>query len=427
MTSLYMAMILFCFVVLYVVVIHDTGPFTAVAIFGVVNSLMAVGTLLQLDSSIRADQVHAAVVVWTAVAFTLGAIAQSRRLGRRANHRAPSVVIIHAGRGTLTLFGISTIVAIAYFAIAGSAFMMSVQATLWGQPLTAAEVATQRLSAYSGDRYLFPGYVNQVKNVLLPGLFLVISADWIRRRRGLGVAIIGLVVVLVLLGTGQRGPFVIAAITGVTFLYWLRGGRLERPARLAIILGVVGFLIATIMTGRVAISDEIVSSARAGFEGMLDRVLLQQQEASVAAFRYIYERPTSWGREWLQGLLGLLPGVKGSGLANEVFATMYGSDRGTAPPSLWGSIYHNFGSIGVAIAPFLLATALSRITNRALGREERNTVELAGICGVFVVMGFWAGGGGIDQLLNYGIAIWALMWWYGSRLHGRSRTFEADV
>ena len=83
------------------------------------------------------------------------------------------------------------------------------------------------------------------------------------------------------------------------------------------------------------------------------------------AFWYTYKQPTQDGADWKSSLLGILPGAGDAkvGLAHQVFAMVYGTPRGTAPPSIWGSVYYNFGWPGLILTPILLAICYQVITS----------------------------------------------------------------
>ena len=83
---------------------------------------------------------------------------------------------------------------------------------------------------------------------------------------------------------------------------------------------------------------------------------------SLITFRYLYEIPITYGYDWFRGIIGIFPGIKGSEIQHIVFGLIHGNPRGTAAISLIGSIYHNFGLIGVIFISFLLALFLNNIT-----------------------------------------------------------------
>ncbi|WP_144389517.1 hypothetical protein [Pigmentiphaga sp. NML080357] len=81
----------------------------------------------------------------------------------------------------------------------------------------------------------------------------------------------------------------------------------------------------------------------------LRRIFFAQQWAGLEAFRYIYDRPIVWFHEWAESIAGILPGNRGSTLANEIHNVMFGSFGGTAPPTVFGSAYYNGGFLGIVL------------------------------------------------------------------------------
>ncbi|GAA1916020.1 hypothetical protein GCM10009737_16830 [Nocardioides lentus] len=217
-----------------------------------------------------------------------------------------------------------------------------------------------------------------------------------------------------LLGTGQRSPLVLFAIVLATFAYLVSGRRVTGKTVFAVFFVFVPVItLATAVLGRSGAGNSSVLGLLGEF---LQRILASNQTSSVVGWRYIYRRgpQETFGGEWLESLQGLLPGSAGSTLANEIFAVLYGSDRGTSPPSLWGSIYYNFGYSGIAVAPVILAMIFAGVTRLGTRSKERNTLELIGIAGVFATIGTWVAGTPV-YLLNTGIAVYAVVWVIGSR------------
>ena len=101
------------------------------------------------------------------------------------------------------------------------------------------------------------------------------------------------------------------------------------------------------------------------------------------------------------------------------FAFMYGTDRRTAPISMWGSVYHNFAVVGIVVLHLLLAFIFQKLTMWILQRPSRNIIELLGISSFSVVLGNWVVGGS-EYLLNAGLGASLCVWWVGTRVSRRN-------
>lgn len=85
---------------------------------------------------------------------------------------------------------------------------------------------------------------------------------------------------------------------------------------------------------------------------------------------------TAYGAEWTKTLVGFLPGVQGSTLSSEVSNEVFGGYRGTVPVSLWTSIYHNVGFLGVLPTTIVLMKLIELITHLFLRRMPVTTIHL---------------------------------------------------
>lgn len=410
----------------YTLTIRRVGLLSASSIFVYLQLIMALGTLPVLDPAREADRVHAAVLAYTLCAFMV--VSACYHAIRPPDTTPPTVTTFTPGVVTAAFIVVSLAVTVAYFLAVGHvALFDGLSNVLFG---TRNDVATLRLESYSGSDYLFPGYVNQFKNVLLPALVAITVTFWIRRRHVpyllavplVGAAFVGLV------GTGQRGAFVIFVITVVVYVYMLDRRRFPRRAVSLAIIAVPVVLLATLALGRS--SDQLTADtgvlgkaavAATEFQG---RILQTNQESSVVAFRYVYEeQAVQNGAEWGRAFVGILPGEPGSDLANRIYYRFYGTDRGTGTESLWASVYHNFGDVGIVLAPVLLALLAGAISNRVRSAHRRSTLTTMGMAGVTTTFGFWVAGPPVF-LLNAGILVYLALWFLGARLDRRE---EAEL
>lgn len=422
--------ILASFCLYYLMVIRRVGLLTPESLFVYMNLLMAVGSLPLLDPGREADEVHGYVLAYTLTCFMLvsGVVHLSRPKPRTS--LAYEVVAFRPSIAYWILFVLSvTVVVIYYFAVGYSALLRGLANTVSGG---SEDVAGLRVDSYSGSRYFFPGYVNQFKNVLLPALTVVLVTYWARsgRQRWLSAGLLSVIVLFGLLGTGQRGAFVTFAMTLLAFVYLMEKRAFPRRGAIIVLLVVPVVMLSTVALGRSNNSYSANAGAVARSATVLSelqgRILQDNQQSSVVGFRYVYEsEEVQGGREWGRSLAGVLPGDRGSDLPSRIFTQMFGSTRGTAPPSIWGSIYHNFGLGGVAIAPVVLALIIGKITRKAAIPRQRNTLEVVGIAGVLTTVGLWV----VDTpvfLLNTGLVVYMVLWAWGVRA-SRVNTSETAV
>lgn len=416
------------FIVYAATVLHSTGYVNANALFAYIQTIMALGTFPLLDGN-RESHVQygyitlAATLIYFVASFALMLRRPVMLRARGAWEPPPSPVRTFVPRLTtwLVLTLCVAIIAAYYVNVGASALIEGVRNTVSGGD---ADIAGIRLSAYAGERYFYPGYVNQFKNALFPALILVVVVYWWRsgRRRIFLTLALSSYAVFGLVGAGQRGAFVQSAVMVAVFSYLLSGYRFPRGSIRLGIIAVCVLVTVSMALGRggsgLGSDASMFSHAVAALNDFVDRIVRQQQSAGLAAFEYIYAQPTQWGREWGQALTGLLPGVGGSDLGGRVFEQVYGSTRGTIPPSIWGSVYYNFGWLGVVLVPVLFAMTTSKVVNMSALSTPRNTLELTGIAGVATTLGFWASDSPIF-IFNNGIAMYALLWCVGTAVRRR--------
>jgi oligosaccharide repeat unit polymerase len=274
------------------------------------------------------------------------------------------------------------------------------------------DVRTLRLNAYAGGQYFAPGYVNQFKNVLFPLLLSYLFARYIllRRRTDLFIVITLVPLCLVfLLGTGQRGAMILACITAVLFFMACLPERSRRiiVATIAIVL-CAALLLSTLILGRAV--NHVESREDVGALGMevVDRFSSGNQVAAIDGFRYIYEQPLHYGLgEWVYAFTGIIPGhERHVGLASELFRQAYGSTQGTAPASIWGGAWYEFGLGGVLGLAFILGVLYHGVY-ASLCRGEKTLGRLLTYAALTQILGMWAAGG--PEFVFYGGLITVLV------------------
>lgn len=430
--AVYLALVLIGLASYIAAVSRRSGYLTASSLFVYSQGIMAVGTYFQLDAKVGPDRVYGALVTFC----TLAVMLVSAWLTLRSNVSVATLVrcrLDAPGFKEYALIAVSIFITIGYFvAIGHSAFIDGLANTFAGAH---NDVTQLRIDSYSGSKYFFPGYVNQFKNVLLPALVTVVLTYRIRVRRFrlLTSAPLVLIALFGLVGTNQRGALILFLITLVVYLYLLNMGRFSTRVILPVVGAGVFMVLATIglargsdVHGDVGIGHRVAVVA----DQIGGRAFRDQQVAAVAGFRYIDPRPIQYGRQWLDAAIGLTPMSRGSDLDFKIFETQYGSMRGTSPPSIWGSVFHNFGWPGVLVFPGLIAAGLVWVTRQGLRSVERTPLEVIGIAGTFSCLGMWAAGDP-TFLLNAGVAVYIALWWWGSArrsrgTHGKTAQKQED-
>lgn len=396
------------------------GIISAVGIFAVTNWIMAVGTVIRLDLGRTDDALHAWMLIATTASFAV--VASLALLTRAKTEKLINTSKVLPEKPFIVWFLIflSIAISLGYFAAIGYlAFFEGIRSSLSGQD---TDLATLRLQSYTGEQYFFPGYVNQFKNSLLPMLIVVmIVSMWQNRAsfRFLISVILGSLSLILLLGTGQRGAFVLIAISVVVLARIANPREFGKRAWKLAVPVLAIFLVATAASGRASVGARSglgpVEQTMELIDQSVYRIFGSNQEASVAGFRYVASLEPVGGRDWWNGIIGLLPGQASQAIENVIFGLLYGSQRGTSPLSLWGSAFYNFGILGPLLLAALLG-ALTVVVSRAgvTGLHERSWIELVGIAGVSAVLGSWVAGSPLF-LINTGIVVYTFLWWWGRR------------
>lgn len=422
--SEYLTLVFAALVVYLISAGQRLGHLSGMSLFVYAQAIMAVGIIPSLDPLSRADQTHALVIVGTFLVLTLTSVGYSFLFVTKTRKMYNPTVDFDYPRTSVWLLTIVSLgISVLYYASIGYiAFFESMQSIING---TGEDLANLRLQSYSGSRYLFPGYVNQFKNALLPALVLVIIVAAFRlkeRHRILAAITLIPATLIVLLGTGQRAPFVRVLIFAVVALYLIAPKNMRRYAPRIALIGLPIFFLSTFATGRAATdltqADGLGGTIGVFFEQLAFRIFGSSQIGATTGFRYIFNQNIATGSEWRESILGLLPGQAGSDIANQIFALLYGSTRGTAPLSLWGSVYYNFGTGGCLVIAAAIALLLSRMSKSTNALTRTNVIQLAGISGTYITMGLWISDGPTTPL-NAGLVVYLFLWVWGGRIARR--------
>ncbi len=327
-------------------------------------------------------------------------------------HRMKKLEIEHGlvyDFGFLFLALFSTLVCIAYFrAVGQNIFLMGVANMLSGGPDPNTEdFGTMRLKAYNsaitGD-YYYPGFVNQFKDTLFPlSMFYLWSKYLLSKNFRYPVfllLILSLVSLVSIMGTGQRGAFVIALLVGGGFMITVLNKKHKRIFSFIVgIPALVLFMISTFINGRTGSGEFDIGEV---FKAIWERIASDNQSSAAIGFREVmYPRGIQWGSEWWEGIQGFSPWHSGSYLANEIAAFLWISDYGNAPPSNWGSTYYNFGFYGIFLYPFLTAIIVKYFYRRFYTGPKR-LFRIQSYIFMFILYGAWISGAPAEFYVNVG-------------------------
>lgn len=341
--------------------------------FPVALALMAIGTVPLVDLRLTSDQVYIAMFATAMVSFFaatwLSILIYPMRQNLMKYARTEEAKFSEDEVWICVIFFIiSIVITILYYRAVGYNVMWLL---LSGQ---VEDYSTLRIESYSGVDYFAPGYVNQFKNVLLPVTALILSvflAENSRKELFWSFIVIAWPIVFIAVaGTGQRA-FLVYSFAAVVMAFSLRNaGKIQSKGRSNLVLiGIPVIALFSLMTGAYAGIDE--GGVGAIIAKGVERFTSIQQEGGLFGFRYIYMLQTAWFSEWWQGVVGILPSVEGSTLSHEIYAILYGTDRGTAPLASVGSAYYNGGILGVILLFSVMGFIYSYLYRRFLvGRKS---------------------------------------------------------
>lgn len=399
MDLIYILILVFTLETVFLIYFHKTcwisNPVVGFLLF---NWVMGVGVFLLLNLDVESDLVHVYITMLTPIFLTLGSILVRSITNLDSRYKSfwikETILENKADVYKLVfIFVFCVLITILYYIAVGyNLFFLALQGG-------GGDFTTMRLQAYAGDSYFAPGYVNQFKNTLLP--LISFSLIFYFKGRYFHKPLVIFVIFFLtyaLLGTGQRTFLVTSLLMFIVVAISIRRGNLDlRKLAIPIIGSVFIFIFLSSLLGR---SDE--GSFLSGIEALIHRIFASNQISSVYGFRYIYEQEIVWGAEWGKSFAGLLPGVRGSDLSNRIHYILFNSDRGTAPLSIWGSVYHNFGFIGTVIVAFLMGVFYKLLYLRFISGKY-SIFRVSTYSALFLYLSIWIAGSPV-QLLNNGLA-----------------------
>lgn len=411
----------------YVLIARIIGIARPDVLFLTLHVLTLWGTLPQLDQGNPTHELYADLLTFSTLVFMVASAAGHTvlRTPRFEQVAVDSTKPLGSGARVLLLIGIG-IVVLYYVSVGYSALIVGLQSAITGSE---NDVANQRLESYAGSRYLFPGYVNQFRNAIVPMLATLLILQW-RRSSGPNHTLVsialGAFAAFSLLGTAQRTAAVFFVIAILIVLWQINPKAARKQSILVALISLPLLALSTFALGREErSSDGLASNFLDLTSQLIERAFGGTAEVEIRGFEYITSLPTANGAEWWLSLTGLLPGQTGSRLPNIIFALSRGSDRGNAQPSLWGSAYHNFGFAGTLAFAALLGIALAMVTKSMNKVGTRNLYEIGGIAGTTVALGAWLVGSPVVPL-NQGLPAYILLWYIGTRLRKREDSAAAS-
>lgn len=314
-------------------------------------------------------------IVIFALGLLIGRIIVQHRVVSNRHKETPQV----DGKRVLCVSLFFTLVGVFYllwgYAVTGSIALLSPDA------VEARRIATDRGGAYVYFQTFFA----------VIGTIILLSYSLISKRfRLLSILTFG-IVVLLLLGTGNRvnllRPLVLAAMA----FHYLKGHLTLRKALILLLaLLVVTGVLQWLRMGRPLAADNIVEVFVNGYyyaqasTGAGLRIL--QQVLDVFGTQYDF-----WlGRYNLYSFVTLLPGKQAMGGDQYLGRVLFNRPRGQ-PPAFPGGLYIDFGYPGVIIGVLLAAVALQWLYSMRPGPDNLFAVWAYATTVLFVIWNFYVG------------------------------------
>lgn len=257
------------------------------------------------------------------------------------------------------------------------------------------------------------GYIYQFRAVLLPLLASFILFFEKKKTTRIITIPIFVLMIIFLLGTGQRNAFVYYGLCMVIYIIIMRKEYgltlISRPG--VIILGAIGvefLIILTITNGRVGNTDNVFNGA---IQSLINRVFLVNQESAIVGFNYMDSQGTVWGYDWWKMLEQLLPGKSDYIPVDYIsYSIVYGTLRGTNPPCIWGSAWYNFHLLGVTIFPFVLGFLYEKLHKTAKEFAQKDRLYILIYAALCTYLGIWTSGTPMVLFNNGVVTLFILRW-----------------
>lgn len=373
--------------------------------FIILQSIISLGTLWAIDLRQNTDVLYASLFFLALLGFLVGAFFQHIVLDIKGKSRAFFKKPIKDDASVTkfiiwVFFLISIYVVYLYYQAIGYNLFLDLAL---GKPIT--DFKSLRLDTYSGDTYYAPGYVNQLKNALLP-LTCGYLLFWLYHKdKKLILLIIAIPMLLMLLysllGTGQRAPLVYALVGFFFSISLLTNIKIQKTF--------IPFLALVPFFGLFSLANERITDftvLETVFE-IMKRIFINEQTEGILSFQYITTIDHAYFYEWLEGFLGILPNHPGSNLEHQAFYNLHGTYRGTSSVSTVASAYHNGGLFFVPIFYSILGVIYTTIYSRFL-KGSRTILRSFGYGYIFFILSVYIGGAPV-VLLNKGMLAFILI------------------
>lgn len=387
--------------ILFTIFNYKKYGITPAVIFVLMQMIMFSGILQLVDFGLQVDRKLVYIYIAALALFILG-VKYSVMIHGKATHKFllkdQSTLNKTQRKRVILLIIFSVAVCSWFFAqIGGNVFILMLKSLFENGTSNFTE---QRLKTYS---VIGSGYVYQFRVIILPVLTAYLISCENGKIRRLGYILLP-IMFLFILGTGQRGGFVIFIVMWGVALVNLNKYYSLKVKKKIIAIGfifIIIFAFTTFYNGRSVMSGSI-------YGAIIQRVVNDNQISAIIAFRYIDILPTQYGKDWLYMFADLLPGKNDYvPVANQVFKIIYGTARGTAPPCIWGSVYYNWGYIGVLVVPLLMGFLYQNLYYRFIKRPMTK-FRVFMYSSMFVCLGFWVADAPIN-LFNSGFVTLAIL------------------
>lgn len=322
--------------------------------------LHGIGTNILFNSNNPIDWINTNLA---AICFTLASLLTAYNLPSTSHNKA-----IHLSRWSgllkidnyilvLLLFIFICLLSYYYHLTGGSPFYLALHKMANGDMSAAKQIihAGRQSQYYDADTYVGQGYFELIRTGLFPYLALVLYMGL--RNKSKFLPFLGYSAILICLcfslASGQRWPAVFFMITFI-FLFALLNKNIVSKKNVLLFVALAGILfILTFLMNRSSLQD---AEGLSVFWAIGTRLFYRISLAShlPVFFAYIIfpnELPFQFGKIWTQDLLAYLPGPDDT--FGVTYSAVLGQSWGSAPLTILGELYANFGMFG-PIGGFIL-------------------------------------------------------------------------